>query len=196
MTGAHTIRYDWQFNVSLFCVTSFRTKKEEFKEERLRNTGVEDSEGLRGGKLLGSGIPVGGQKKHFGTEDSSPADSGTITNANLLQAREIESRGEYLRAIECYLKIRPDSISEESADNNSLTAEMCQHAWLHAANLAVKFLPSDSSAKVAELVASRLVTIGVSVFFLHCFIPFQPMHDFPVTHITRHIGRLVDEIKI
>ncbi|THD25249.1 Intraflagellar transport protein [Fasciola hepatica] len=132
--------------------------QEEFKEERVRAASTEDSEGLRGGKLLGSGTPVGGQRKQ--SADSSPSELGTITNTNLLQARELESHGEYLRAVECYLKVHPDSLSSENPDHSDLAADVCQHAWLHAANLAVKFLPSDSAAKVAELVASRLVSIS------------------------------------
>ncbi|VDP85645.1 unnamed protein product [Echinostoma caproni] len=131
--------------------------QEEFKEERLR---AEESDGFRGSKILGSGTPASGNRKLTGTTESPSGESGASTNAFLLQARELESHGEYLRAVEYYLKVHPDSVNADVTDRGSLTSDVCQHAWLHAANLAVKFLPSDSAAKVAELVASRLCTIG------------------------------------
>ncbi|KAF5402479.1 Intraflagellar transport protein [Paragonimus heterotremus] len=129
--------------------------QEEFNEERLRVANGGDVESsFRNGRLMGTSGASGFHK----TKNSNGTES---TNACFLQARELESRGEYLRAVECYLKLQPESSSTASSEETAggIPAEICQHAWLHAANLAVKFLPSDSAAKVAELVASRLMNI-------------------------------------
>ncbi|VDP58316.1 unnamed protein product [Schistosoma mattheei] len=87
----------------------------------------------------------------------------STTNTYFIQARNYESNGEYLRAVEYYLKITPNTNSVDNNSNDSIkqsiTPELCENAWLHAASLAVKFLPTDSSVKVTELVASRLASI-------------------------------------
>ncbi|CAI2733336.1 unnamed protein product [Schistosoma spindalis] len=85
------------------------------------------------------------------------------TNTYFIQAKNYESNGEYLHAIEYYLKITPNTNSIDNHSNDSIkqsiTSELCEHVWLHAASLAVKFLPTESSIKVTELVASRLTSI-------------------------------------
>lgn len=90
----------------------------------------------------------------------------STTNTYFIQARNYESNGEYLRAVEYYLKITPNTNSMDNNPNDSIkqsiTPELCENAWLHAVSLAVKFLPTDSSVKVTELVASRLASIQVS----------------------------------
>ncbi|CAL8090514.1 unnamed protein product [Calicophoron daubneyi] len=129
--------------------------QEEFKEEQMRASNGDDLDTLNDGPLISS------NGTSIGRKISLSKDSGKLEprNAYFLQARELEARGEYLRAVEFYLKLSPDSDDSGNEDSGSLPAEVCQHAWLHAANLAVKFLPCDSSSKVAELVASRLTTI-------------------------------------
>ncbi|VDD80059.1 unnamed protein product [Mesocestoides corti] len=89
-------------------------------------------------------------------ECSSPPDNSM--NPLISMARQMETSGDYLGAVEQYLKIMPDLLSEgESALTHPV--EACEHIWVHAANLAMKFLAPESSAKVTELVASRLVRL-------------------------------------
>ncbi|CAH8637155.1 unnamed protein product [Heterobilharzia americana] len=132
--------------------------KEELREERMRAITGGDS-GRIGQKHSGPGSK---QSTHHRQSSSSAMDDISSRSANpyFIQARDFESRSEYLRAIECYLKLVPSKNSADTLDESScLPPDICEHAWLHAANLAVKFLPAESSVKVAELVASRLVSI-------------------------------------
>ncbi|KAH8862639.1 Intraflagellar transport protein 172 like [Schistosoma japonicum] len=125
--------------------------KEEFREERMR--------AITGGH--------GSSNRKQSTDyqrQRSTSIVDEITNAYLQQAKDYESRGEYLRAVEYYLKLAPNTNSTDNNLNDSvkqqqITPEICEHAWMYAANLAVKFLPTDSSVKVVELVASRLTSI-------------------------------------
>ncbi|OWF38575.1 intraflagellar transport protein 172 homolog [Mizuhopecten yessoensis] len=63
------------------------------------------------------------------------------------QAREWESSGEYARAIECYLKVTPQLISDLNV------VEKC---WLKAGELAIKFLGQSKAQTVVEIVAPKL----------------------------------------
>ncbi|CAH8497562.1 unnamed protein product [Dicrocoelium dendriticum] len=123
--------------------------KDELREERMRAVTAGDDE---------SGRSHLGTSKSVSSVGSKSREAAHLANTNFLQARELEARGEYLRAVEFYLKLQPESGTAEDEDTQ-IPSEICQHAWLHAANLAVKFLPSESAAKVAELVASRLASI-------------------------------------
>ncbi|KER27764.1 hypothetical protein T265_05253 [Opisthorchis viverrini] len=127
--------------------------REEFKEESLRTNSFGDGEALRDGRLLGTGGPSS-TRSTFSSKGLDGSEPSATTNA-----RELEARGEYLRAVEYYLKLQPNLEGDEGEECSGIPVSVCQHAWLHAANLAVKFLPSDSASKVAELVASRLVNI-------------------------------------
>ncbi|CAH8646361.1 unnamed protein product [Schistosoma rodhaini] len=116
--------------------------KEELREERMH--------AITGGQRLSNRKQsTDHQKTSISTMNEL---TNSITNNYFLQAKNYESNGEYLRAVESYLKITPNT-------NDSITPELCEHAWLHATNLAVKFLPTESSVKVTELVASRLASI-------------------------------------
>nr|CAH8871752.1 unnamed protein product [Trichobilharzia regenti] len=135
--------------------------KEELREERMRAITGGESVGYTGGKSSGHGSLGSKPSNQHRKASSSVIDdiSSKSTNAYFLQARDFESRGEYLRAVEYYLKLIPSANSSNSDELSDLPTDVCEHAWLHAANLAVKFLPAESSVKVAELVASRLVSI-------------------------------------
>ncbi|XP_062822761.1 intraflagellar transport protein 172 homolog isoform X1 [Anolis carolinensis] len=65
------------------------------------------------------------------------------------QAREWEQAGEYVRAVDCYLKVRDPS--------NSALAEKC---WMKAAELAIKFLGQPRSTEVVRTVGPLLVGLG------------------------------------
>ncbi|CAH8629630.1 unnamed protein product [Schistosoma margrebowiei] len=127
--------------------------KEELREERMH--------AITGGPRLSN--------RKQSTDDRNTSYSAinelknSTTNTYFIQARNYESNGEYLRAVEYYLKITPNTNSIDNNSNDSIkqsiTPELCEHAWLHAASLAVKFLPTESSVKVTELVASRLASI-------------------------------------
>ncbi|CAH8560325.1 unnamed protein product [Schistosoma turkestanicum] len=131
--------------------------KEELREERLH--------AITGGQRLSGRKQSTDHRKALLTAIDELID--TSTNTYILQARNYESHGEYLRAIENYLKITPNTNSVDNNNNQNttdsmmkqpLTLELCERAWMHAVNLAVKFLPPESSAKVTELVASRLIS--------------------------------------
>lgn len=101
--------------------------------------------------------------------------SGSFSHPLLTKARQLEASGEYLKAVEHYLKVTPDLIAEsegrgsgcnmgegECSATMSNTAETCENIWVHAANLAGKFLTSENSTQVTELVASRLARLQVT----------------------------------
>ena len=66
-----------------------------------------------------------------------------------MQARQWEESGDYVRAVECYLKI------ERTAPRDVLAA-----AWTKAAEIAIKFLDSDRATDVASVTGPRLIDIG------------------------------------
>ena len=93
----------------------------------------------------------------------------------LASARQFESSGEYLKAVECYLKVTPSVLAEHQNDDaaaggggggsepeNTANLETCESLWVHASNLAMKFLQPESATQITELVASRLSRFQVS----------------------------------
>lgn len=82
-------------------------------------------------------------------------------NPLLGSARQMEANGDHLKAVEQYLKITPDLLSEgDTALAHPI--EACENIWVHAVNLATKFLAPENSLKVTELVGSRLTRLQVS----------------------------------
>ena len=67
------------------------------------------------------------------------------------QGRQLEESGEYMRAVECYLKID----SQTTRDVNILAA-----AWTKAAEIAIKFLDADKASDVASIAGPKLVEIN------------------------------------
>lgn len=66
------------------------------------------------------------------------------------QAREWEASGEYARAVECYMKVTPNIISDQNV------LEKC---WMKAGDLAIKFLGPQKAQVVVEMVGPRLAEI-------------------------------------
>ncbi|XP_078397553.1 intraflagellar transport protein 172 homolog isoform X1 [Cetorhinus maximus] len=64
------------------------------------------------------------------------------------QAREWEQSGEYVRAVECYLKVKET--------NNLALMEKC---WMKAAELSIKFLNQDKTLEVIQTLGPRLIEI-------------------------------------
>ncbi|XP_069742704.1 intraflagellar transport protein 172 homolog isoform X3 [Narcine bancroftii] len=62
------------------------------------------------------------------------------------QAREWEQSGEYIRAVECYLKVKET--------NNLALVEKC---WMKAAELSIKFLNQEKALDVIKTVGPRLI---------------------------------------
>ncbi|KAF6041407.1 IFT172 [Bugula neritina] len=60
------------------------------------------------------------------------------------QAKEWESSGEHLRAIECYVKVN----QQQTNDQNVM-----YKCWMKACQLAVKFLPPEKAVQVIQHVA-------------------------------------------
>ncbi|RTG85468.1 intraflagellar transport protein 172 [Schistosoma bovis] len=116
--------------------------KEELREERMH--------AITGGSRLSN--------RKQSTDDRNTSYSAinelknSTTNTYFIQARNYESNGEYLRAVEYYLKITPNTNSVDNNSNDSIkqsiTPELCENAWLHAVSLAVKFLPTDTSVDI------------------------------------------------
>ena len=78
----------------------------------------------------------------------------TNTNSSdslLGQGRQWEENGDYIRAVECYLKIDRST----TRDVNILAA-----AWTKAAEIAIKFLDADKAAEVASVAGPNLVEIS------------------------------------
>ncbi|KAI8482238.1 hypothetical protein Bbelb_400200 [Branchiostoma belcheri] len=71
-------------------------------------------------------------------------------DALIEQAKEWESSGEYVRAVDCYVKVT----TVHTQDPGVL--EKC---WKKAAELAMKFLSAEKAVKVVELVGPRLIDI-------------------------------------
>ena len=69
----------------------------------------------------------------------------------LAQGRQWEQSGDYVRAVECYLKIDKAA----TRDIAVLAA-----AWTKAAEIAIKFLEADRAAEVASVTGPRLIEIG------------------------------------
>lgn len=100
--------------------------------------------------------------------------SSGSTHPLIASARQLEGTGEYLKAVEQYLKVTPDLLSEsgggggegESAATLVHSVETCENLWVHAANLAMKFLTPENSAQVTELVASKLARLQVNYLIL------------------------------
>ncbi len=78
----------------------------------------------------------------------------------VVQARQLEAAGDHLKAVEQYLKVTPDGLDE---GDSASPVDLCEHVWVHAADLATKFLAPANSAKVTELVASRLARLQVAL---------------------------------
>lgn len=100
------------------------------------------------------------------TSHGESADSISIassaSNPLLNQARQLESQGDHLKAVEQYLKITPDLLDDGGDASSNHPIDACENVWVHAANLATKFLAPENSAKVTELVASRLTRLQAS----------------------------------
>ncbi|XP_078598147.1 intraflagellar transport protein 172 homolog [Branchiostoma floridae x Branchiostoma japonicum] len=71
-------------------------------------------------------------------------------DALIEQAKEWESSGEYVRAVDCYVKVTTVHTQDPAV------LEKC---WKKAAELAMKFLSAEKAVKVVELVGPRLVDI-------------------------------------
>ena len=77
--------------------------------------------------------------------------SNSSSDGLLAQGRQWEESGDYVRAVECYLKVDKSS----TRDVNILAA-----AWSKAAEIAIKFLDADKAAEVASVTGPKLVEIG------------------------------------
>ncbi|XP_068609645.1 intraflagellar transport protein 172 homolog [Brachionichthys hirsutus] len=80
-------------------------------------------------------------------ETSAKGEGGV--NVLLRQARDWERSQEYLKAVECYLKVKDDSDP----------AQMMK-CWMKAAEISTKFLSEDESLEVIKVVAPRLKQLG------------------------------------
>ena len=69
----------------------------------------------------------------------------------LAQGRQWEESGDYVRAVECYLKIDRSATKDVS---------LLAAAWTKAAEIAIKFLDSDRAADVANVTGPKLIEIG------------------------------------
>ncbi|KAL5965213.1 hypothetical protein TSMEX_007033 [Taenia solium] len=146
---------------------------EEYEEEKMRT----DSTAATAGSICGGG---GGGDPHWSMQRgansisargshglAASVHSSGSTNPLIASARQFEGNGEYLKAVEHYLKVTPDLLSEcgggagegESAATLAHSVETCENLWVHAANLAMKFLTPENSAQVTELVASKLARL-------------------------------------
>ncbi|XP_068198190.1 intraflagellar transport protein 172 homolog [Antennarius striatus] len=67
----------------------------------------------------------------------------------LQQARDWEQSREYLKAVECYLKVKDDSDTDQM-----------MKCWIKAAEMSIKFLSEDESLEVIKVVAPRLRQLG------------------------------------
>lgn len=76
--------------------------------------------------------------------------SGKGAEGMVTQAKEWESSGEYARAVECYMKITPAIVQDQSV------LEKC---WMKAGDLAIKFLGPQKAQVVVEIVGPRLAEI-------------------------------------
>ncbi|VDM16004.1 unnamed protein product [Hydatigera taeniaeformis] len=146
---------------------------EEYEEEKMRT----DSTAATAGSVCGGG---GGGDPHWSAQRGANSvrarglqslpisrQSGGSTHPLIASARQLEGNGEYLKAVEHYLKVTPDLLSEggdgggegESAAALTHSVETCESLWVHAANLAMKFLTPENSVQVTELVASKLARL-------------------------------------
>ncbi|CUT99105.1 intraflagellar transport protein 172 [Echinococcus multilocularis] len=145
---------------------------EEYEEEKMRT----DSTAATTGSVCGGGggdphwsaqrgaNSIGARRSHG---LATCAQSSGSTYPLIVTARQLEASGEYLKAVEHYLKVTPDLLSEteggggegESAATLAHSVETCENLWVHAANLATKFLTPENSAQVTELVATRLARL-------------------------------------
>ena len=89
------------------------------------------------------------------------------------QALEWESKTEYLRAVDCYIKITPQVTTD---------ANVMQKCWMKAAEIAIKFLPQDRAIRVVQTVAPRLVEIN------RC----NPVSPSALDHIYSSVDCIVD----
>lgn len=148
--------------------------QDEYEEEKIHT----DSTTATAGSVCGGGDPHrslkrGAMSTGVLTSSSSIHSRGaSLSKLPLIaSARLFEAKEEYLTAVEHYLKVTPDLLYEaegggasgggEGVSEASMNhcVEACESLWMHAANLAVKFLTPENSAQIAELVASRLARL-------------------------------------
>ncbi|VDN09766.1 unnamed protein product [Dibothriocephalus latus] len=122
--------------------------QEDYEEEKMRS-----ALGLKGAQSADSaakGSPI----RHSTLR--SHQDFDPSANPLLNHARQLEAHGEHLKAVEQYLKLTPELLGESESAH---PLDTCEHVWVHAVNLATKFLAPDNAVKVTELVASRLTRL-------------------------------------
>lgn len=66
------------------------------------------------------------------------------------QAKDWESSGEYVRAVECYVKVTPKVTSD---------THVMEKCWTKAGELALKFLGADKAVTVVQMLGPRLIDI-------------------------------------
>ncbi|XP_074640366.1 intraflagellar transport protein 172 homolog [Tubulanus polymorphus] len=71
-------------------------------------------------------------------------------DALVQQAREWESSGEYVRAIDCYMKVTPKHTSDTS---------ILEKCWIKAGELGAKFLVQEKAVDIIQVVCPRLSEI-------------------------------------
>ncbi|KAL7058247.1 hypothetical protein AAHC03_017052 [Spirometra sp. Aus1] len=119
--------------------------QEDYEEEKMRS-----ALGLKGAQSADKGSPI----RHSSLR--SQQDFDPSANPLLNHARQLEAHGEHLKAVEQYLKLTPELLGESESAH---PLDTCEHVWVHAVNLATKFLAPDNAVKVTELVASRLTRL-------------------------------------
>uniref|UniRef100_A0A0X3PJC6 Intraflagellar transport protein 172 homolog n=1 Tax=Schistocephalus solidus TaxID=70667 RepID=A0A0X3PJC6_SCHSO len=122
--------------------------QEDYEEEKMRS-----ALGLKGTQSADS-VSKGSPFRH--STIRSQQDFDPSANPLLNHARQLEAHGEHLKAVEQYLKLTPELLGESESAH---PLDTCEHVWVHAVNLATKFLAPDNAVKVTELVASRLTRL-------------------------------------
>lgn len=88
---------------------------------------------------------------------SRQGNPASMVQSLLDQGRQWESNKEYLRSVECYLKVSLDSVENPALSD----IQLMEKAWVRAGEISLKYLNNDQASKVVEIICPRLIKIKV-----------------------------------